>query len=396
MRPSPAASRPRATHRLAAAVLGVGLLAGGLPATAGTAPLPTSVPASLPAQVPASAVSAAPTAASYDAEQRRREARGPEVGVQFHGLWTSYTDAERATALDRLVDMGAGWVRLDMSWSMIQPERGRIDPQGWGVRFVDRVVTMASDRGLKVLATFWLTPDWAGPEAGSRSLPADPRDYAKALAWAAERWRGQVRAWEVWNEPNSEDFLAGADPAAYADLLCAAHDAVRTSAAGATPVVFGGTMHNDSDWIEAAYEAGAGSCFDVMATHPYQSPSDTGPMSGSGEAEWEFSHLAQVRELMRRHGDRRPVWVTEFGWSSHRDRGDEQPWERGVSKRQQATFTVAALEALRTRFPFVRKAFLYNERARTDAGRHMKGYGLMTHALRPKPVYRAVQEWVRR
>ena len=44
----------------------------------------------------------------------------------------------------------------------------------------------------------------------------------------------------------------------------------------------------------------------------------------------------------------------------------------------------------------MRKAFLYNDRARTDAGRHMKGYGLMTHRLRPKPVYRAVQEWVRR
>ncbi len=390
MRPSPAASRPRATHRLAAAVVGAGLLAAGLPATAAPAPVsPVSTTA-------AAGVPTSPTTASYDAQQRRRTARGPAVGAQFHGLWGSYTDADRARVLDRLVDMGAGWVRLDMSWAMIQPTAGRIDPQGWGVRFVDRVVDMASDRGLKVLATLWLTPRWAGPEAGERSLPADPRDYGEALAWAAERWRGQVRAWEVWNEPNSADFLAGADPAAYADLLCAAHDAVRASTASSTDVVFGGTMHNDSDWIEAAYDAGAGGCFDVMATHPYQSPSDTGPLSGSGDAEWEFSHLAQVRELMRRHGDRRPVWVTEFGWSSHRDRGDEQPWERGVSKRQQATFTVAALEALRTRFPFVRKAFLYNERARTDAGRHMKGYGLMTHGLKPKPVYRAVQEWARR
>ncbi len=388
MRPSPAAPRPRATLRLATTVVGAALLCAGLPATAGPA-----APAATSAATSATVSTAAATA--YDAAQRRRTDRGPAVGVQFHGLWTSYSDAERAAVLDRLVEMGAGWVRLDMSWSMIQPERGRIDPQGWGVRFVDSVVDMASARGLKVLATFWLTPDWAMPERGARSLPADARDYGRALAWAAQRWEGQVRAWEVWNEPNSEDFLAGADPAAYAGLLCAAHDAVRASGSDAE-VVFGGTMHNDSDWIEAAYDAGAGDCFDVLATHPYQSPSDTGPMSGTGEAQWEFGHLAQVRDLMRRHGDRRPVWVTEFGWSSHRDRGDEQPWERGVSKRRQAEFTVAALEALRTRFPFVRKAFLYNERARTDAGRHMKGYGLMTHGLRPKPVYRAVQEWTGR
>ena len=393
MRPSPPSPRTPALRRLAAAVLGAGLLACPLPATAG----PAAAPASLaPAALAPATVATAPAAASYDAQQRRRNARGPAVGVQFHGMWSSYSDPERAEVLDRLVEMGAGWVRLDMSWSMIQPTAGRIDPQGWGVRFVDRVVDMAAERGLKVLATFWLTPDWADPEAGARSLPADPRDYGRALAWAAERWQGEVNAWEVWNEPNSEDFLAGADAAAYADLLCAGYDAVQASSARGTDVVFGGTMHNDSTWIEAAYDAGAGDCFDVLATHPYQSPSDTGPLSGSGEAHWEFSHLGEVRDLMRRHGDRRPVWVTEFGWSSHRDRGDEQPWERGVSKRQQAEFTVAALEALRTRFPFVKKAFLYNERARTDAGRHMKGYGLMTNGIKPKPVYRAVQAWTGR
>ncbi len=360
-----------------------------------------SVPAGAPAApVESSAVALGPVAAAPLAartqERRRRDNLPPELGVQFHGLWSSYSDADRAGVLDRLVDMGAGWVRLDMSWAMIQPTAGRIDPDGWGVRFVDRVVDMAAKRGLKVLATFWLTPDWAGPKAGERSLPADPRDYGRALAWAADRWAGQVQAWEVWNEPNSKDFLAGANAAAYADLLCAAHDAVRPATAGGPQLVFGGTMHNDSEWIDAAYDAGAGACFDVLATHPYQSPSDTGPMSGSGESQWEFSHLAEVRALMRRHGDTRPVWVTEFGWSSHSDRGGEQPWERGVSRRQQGTFTVAALEALRKQFPFVKKAFLYNDRARTDAGRHMKGYGLMTPRLKPKPVYRAVQRWAGR
>ncbi len=345
----------------------------------------------------AAAPPVAPAPVAADPGGSSGPGRTLDLGVQFHGLWSSYSDRGRERVLDKMVEMGATSVRLDVSWAMIQPQRGPIDPDGWGVRFVDRVVGMASERGLDVLATFWLTPPWAGGSSGERSMPADVRDYGRALAWAAERWEGQVSAWEVWNEPNSRDFLADGDPARYTRLLCAAHAAVRdSSAAGAVDVVYGGTMHNDLDWIEGTYDAGAGGCFDVMATHPYQSPSDTGPDIGGGDDEWEFEHIAELGALMRREGDTRPVWVTEVGWSTHANTGDEDPWERGVTRQDQARFTVDALERLRTRHTFVDRVFLYNERAKKGASPHQRGYGILRRGLRPRPVYGAVQDWSQR
>lgn len=346
----------------------------------------------------ATAVAAAPaavaaadragTGAAEEQRRRQRPGRSLAVGAQFHGVWSSYSDAERAEVLDKLAAMGAGWVRVDMSWAMIQPERGRIDPSSWGVQHTEKVITMAHERGLKVLGMFWLTPPWADPQAGERSVPARPAQYGEALAWAARRWAGKVRAWEVWNEPNSGDFLAGADPRAYTRLLCAAHDAVRASGSKVR-IVFGGTMYNDARWIDRAYEAGAAGCFDVMATHPYVAPADHGP-SVAARTMYDFG-LGGVRAVMREHGDRSPVWVTELGWSSHRNHGWEEPWQLGVTEAEQARYSVEALRLLEERYPYVRKAFFYTDRAQPGTSEHLAGYGLMREDLAVKPVWRALR-----
>src|SRR4051794_30061999 len=71
---------------------------------------------------------------------------GPDFGVQFHGMWSNYTDAQRAVVLDKMAAAHVGWVRLDVSWAMLQPD-GPSSYNTWGVNFVDRVVTMATSRG---------------------------------------------------------------------------------------------------------------------------------------------------------------------------------------------------------------------------------------------------------
>jgi hypothetical protein len=374
-----------------AAVAGLSVLL--VPVSAGAAPVAGSTDS---VQAPVLASPDVVAAPGVGRPVQRAAFRRPAVGVQFHGLWSTYSDTERAGILDKVAAMGATWVRIDISWAMLQPTRAPIDPDAWGPQQVDKVITMAHRRGLKVLGTLWLTPPWAHPLAGERSGPADPRSYARALAWAARRWQGKAQAWEVWNEPNATEFFAGANPNRYARLLCASYRAVQAAPGPpAARIVYGGTMHNDVDWIRRTYQAGVQGCFDIMATHPYQSPADTSATSGAGASMWEFKHLRHVRSLMLRHGDRRPVWVTEFGWSSHRNRGGEANWERGVTRRQQAVYTVNALRLLRREFPFVRNAFLYTDRANPAEGIHQAGYGLLTHRLRPKPVYHALRGYLR-
>jgi hypothetical protein len=328
-------------------------------------------------------------------QQRRADTKRLRVGTQFHGVWTSYDDTERAAVLDNLKRMGAKWVRIDLSWAMLQPKNGSSYDMAWGVPFVDRIIKMAHERDLKVLGMLWLTPDWARPTNGPRSSPADPGDYARALAWAAKRWEGQVRSWEVWNEPNSSDFWVGASPQQYTRLLCAGYRAVQKSGSNAG-IVFGGTVHNDVDWIARAYDAGAKGCFDRMATHPYVGPANASPTSGGDNDPWDFNRIGAVRRLMLSHGDRSPIWLTEFGWSSHANTGKEQPWNMGVTEQQQATYTVAALKLLRERYPYVTAAFIYNEREKETSDVHQNGYGIMRANTSPKPVYSAVKRYLAR
>jgi hypothetical protein len=315
------------------------------------------------------------------------------VGTQFHGVWSSYDDTERAAVLDKLKRMGARWVRIDMSWATLQPTSRTSYDMAWGVPFMDRIIKMANDRGLRVLGMLWLTPNWAQPTNGPRSSPANPADYGRALAWAAKRWQGKVQSWEVWNEPNSSDFWVTESPVQYTRLLCAGFNAVQRSGSTAG-IVFGGTVHNDVEWISRAYDAGAKGCFDRMATHPYVGPANASPSSGGENDPWDFNRLAAVRKLMLSHGDRRPIWLTEFGWSSHANTGTEKPWNMGVTEAQQASYTVAALKLLRERHPYVTAAFIYNEREKETSDVHQNGYGIMHKDASPKPVYTAVKQYV--
>lgn len=320
----------------------------------------------------------------------------PEVGVQFHGMWSDTTDEQRALFLDQLAEAGGLWVRLDVSWAMLQPDGPDSYDLAWGVPFVDRVLSMITQRGLRPLVTLWLTPEWANGGAGERTAPDEPADYARAAQWAAQRWQSQVPAWQVWNEPNSSDFLTSADPDEYAALLRAAYPAIKAGNPDAT-VVFGGTQHNDVDWIADAYDAGISGSFDVMATHPYMSPADLPPEAPNDGTGNRLRHLVAVRELMVERGDEDlPVWLTEFGWSAHPNSGDEEPWQRGVTPQEQADYLRRTVQLVRDDMPYVTHMFWYTDRDRPDRGPQLGGYGLFDPQLSPKPAFDALAQYLSR
>lgn len=317
----------------------------------------------------------------------------PAFGAHFHGMWSSYDDAARASYLDQLAASGATWVRLDVSWAMLQPTSRDAYDLRWGVPFVDRVVGMIRARGLKPLVTLWLTPAWANGGAGERALPTDPQDYARAAGWAAQRWAGKVSAWEVWNEPNHPHFMTGADPVAYTRLLKAAYPAIKAGDPNAK-VVFGAPSMNDTPWLTQAYAAGAKGSFDVMATHPYQGVSDEAPELPDNGTKYRFTHLAAVHRLMVANGDgHKPIWATEFGWSSHPNTGTEPNWARGVTQEQQADYLVRALALAARTMPYVTHLFWYTDRDMPDKSPQNGNYGLVTADLKPKPALLAVARY---
>jgi hypothetical protein len=318
----------------------------------------------------------------------------PEVGVQAHLMWSDYTDAERLAVVNKMADAGLKWLRIDFGWSSIQPIDGNSYAQ-WYFDRADRVINAARARGMKVMLTFWRTPNWANGGLGVYAPPTDPNDFARAARYTAAYFRGRVQAYEVWNEPNLKGggFWSGTIPP-YADLLKASYDDFHAGDPDAK-VVAGSVVYNDDTWLKAMYDAGAGGHFDVIATHPYQGIASEPPEAPDLGTKWRMSHVAAVHKLMVSQGDgNKPIWFSEFGWSNHDNTGITSNWEQGVTAEQQADYMVRAIKYIAANHPYVKKMFWYNERNQ-DAGKiQLDNYGLLNRDLSPKPVYTRVKNYL--
>ncbi|HNE88344.1 MAG TPA: cellulase family glycosylhydrolase [Actinomycetota bacterium] len=306
----------------------------------------------------------------------------PEFGTQFHGMWSSYTDSQRAMVLDVLKANGVTTVRLDVSWAMLSP-----DGPTWnaaGTQKVARVIDMITDRGLAPMVMIWMTPSWVTGSTDERVAPSSPselRHWQNFTQELAARFP-QVRDWEIWNEPNSDDFMRGADATVYAKLLDAAYKGIK-SGNPAARVIFGGTQYVDTPWIVSALKAGAQGRYDIMGVHPYMAVGDLPPTSPDTDGIWRMSHLPTLREAMLKFGDDKPIWFTEFGWRVG-SVGTENG-ELGVSESTQAKYLAETLRLVSTRYSYVTRVFWYRDLADNNSSTS-SGYGLVQPNGTPKPA----------
>ncbi|MDQ2982447.1 MAG: glycoside hydrolase family 5 protein [Actinomycetota bacterium] len=305
----------------------------------------------------------------------------PPIGMNSH-IGEYGSDAARGAAFDKIAASGARWVRLDLYWTRFQPD-GPNTYNGPYLALVDRAVNQATARGLGVLGVLQNTPAWANGGRGPNTPPTDVYDYARFAEWAADHFKGRVSAWEVWNEENISRFWTGS-AAQYVQLLKAAYPAIKTSDPD-VPVVFGGTSENDDVWIRQAYAAGARGFFDVMATHPYVAGARAPESPDDGHAHW-LTHIQVIRDLMVANGDgRKPIWFTEFGWSTG---------TTGVTEQQQADYLVRTIQLVRRRYPFISAMFWYNDRNTAMGNDWEDNLGLLKRDLSEKPAYTALKAFL--
>ena len=302
----------------------------------------------------------------------------PTFGVQFHGTWEGYTDEAKQHVLRNLYLAGAETVRIDVSWAMLEPERsGQLSP--WGEQRVDEAIRAAEDNGLRPLVMFWLAPSWANDSSDERVAPTSAEGLAGLRSITermAAKYDGVVEAWQVWNEPNSDTFLRGADPEVYAAVLTAAHAGFKAGDPDTT-VVFGGPSYVDAEWVHEVFHHAGVDDFDVMSVHPYMGVADEAPEAPDNGTMWRLNHLPALLDVMARHGvGDRDVWFTEFGWQVGRNDPDTPNWQRGVTAAQQADYLQRTVNLVRAVYPQVTRVYWYQDRA-DSMDRADSGFGLV-------------------
>lgn len=301
----------------------------------------------------------------------------PSFGVQFHGTWSDYDNAEQDMVLHTLADNGATTVRIDVSWNMVQPDGPDTFSQ-WGLSQVDDAILAAEKYGLEPIVTLWMTPQWVTQSSDERTPPRTDQQlqYWKDFAgMMANRYHGRVVAWEIWNEPNHNDFMRGASPKDYAGVLNSAYAGIKTSDPDAV-VVFGGTQYVDTKWIHSVFTYG-GTNYDVMGVHPYQGVSDEKPTMPDNGTMYRMSRVVVLHELMVAHGcGSRPIWFTEFGWRANSNSPGIPHWKRGVTPQKQAAYLVSAIDYVKKKMPYVERVYWYTDRAESSRPKEA-GYGLV-------------------
>jgi hypothetical protein len=311
-------------------------------------------------------------------------------------------------------ELGFGGVVQVLSWEEIEPTPGQFH---W--EYPDALLQAAEYYGLQVLVRLDHPPGWAkdsdpvvaqplnlSPEQRVepsptpdqlRQPPFDLDAYTHFVEAVARRYRGRLRGYIIWNEPNlAREWGAAPDPEAYTRLLKRAYVAVKKEDPLA-PVVSAGLSPTNGDgikavddrlFLEAMYAAGAAAFFDVLGAHPYgfAHPPDDPHAAHTG---LNLNRILDLRALMEGYGDQtKPVWITELGWTTQSP--VDQAWLT-VSRGEQAGYLARSWWKIRQDYPWVGQFTVWQLSRGVPDVNEMAGYGLLDPDGSPKPAYHALQ-----
>ena len=340
--------------------------------------------------------------------QSSRDARTPEVGVNVF-LEQEVEPDKRQLSLDLIRAAGITTIRQQVPWEQIEPvAKGQfVDPKFGNSTWdnFDDIVQRANASHVQVVLRLDTSPRWALPASAPDGLgpPVNYDDYWDFVGQVAARYRGRVKGYQVWNEPNltSEWGHQPPDPDGYARLLRGAWDRIHAADPAATVVMaaLAPTLTNNADardelqYLQSLYDGGARGTFDVLATQVYglRGGPDDPRMDRSDVT---FSRPALVREVMVRNGDGGTrVWATEMGWNANPDWITEQHFGQ-VTPTLQARYTVRGVHRIGEQWPWLDLVcvWFWKRADDTNRGQDWFWFRLADPDFSLQPVYYALRD----
>jgi hypothetical protein len=290
----------------------------------------------------------------------------PDYSVQVF-LWGNPQTSDRDLKLVK--DAGFRWIKQMFQWNFVEGKgKGKFE---WDEP--DRIVALAQKYDLKILARMDVAPDWArgaGADMGLHGPPTKMQDYGDYVGAVAERYKGRIQAYQIWNEPNLAREWNGKAPSAaeFTEMLKVAYTAIKKADPNAI-VIPGGMSPTtaplplavpDTDFIKDMYKAGASQYFDMLGVHAagYLSPPEADPAAVAVDPKasnndksgpdknrsYAFRHAEDIRKIMVDNGDeKKRMAILEFGWTTDDRKGSSYAWFH-VTEDQKAKYLVGAYQ----------------------------------------------------
>ncbi len=322
---------------------------------------------------------------------------------------------KRDKSLELIQEAGFHFIRQEFPWEDIEIHgkgdfidrrnvAGGVD--AWAK--YDNIVDLAEKYDIQIIARLGNPPAWTRAltdTIGTNAPPDDFNDYGDFVAAVAERYRGRITYFQLWNEPNGNEEWGkqDVDPEAYTQLLCLGYQRIKAAnpeavilAGALTPTVaMDGRNMNDLIFLQRMYNAGAGECFDIFSAQGY------GLWSGAADQRLRptvinYPHHVFLRDIMVRNGDsHKPIWISEMGWNTVPE-GIVPNYGR-VTEEQQGKYGVEAYQRAQEDWPWLGVVNYWFFKRPADYERDQSWYyfRLMEPDFTPVPAFSTLSDYAK-
>ena len=210
------------------------------------------------------------------------------------------------------------WIKLGAKWARTYCQPWDFEPQpDGGYRYIRRdkegqlqPFAPNLEPGLNYICFFRGMPKWLSsrPERADwkKFPPTDWDEYARFVTHYVGLMKDRIRVWEVWNEPVPYAYWMGT-----IEEVVKLHEVTYKAVKRAQPdsIVLGPCPYRIRlEFTERFFELGGGKWIDAAVVHAYAPSPDP---HFADDLRW-------LKEIMRKHGGEKDIWVTEVGWGTRR------------------------------------------------------------------------------
>lgn len=237
--------------------------------------------------------------------------------------------------INLLKDAGIKWVSIIFRWDEVENEKNNFNLEFH--RFISK---MFKEKNINLVAKVMATPKWANNGRGQNVPPADLKDFKIFLEKIVSDFKGDIKYWQIWNEPDIPEFWKGT-PHEYVELLKVGYQVVKTGC-NDCKVLSAGLNGNGEKYLKLLIDDNFHKYCDIISFHPYASTPEA-----------SLIRAKSFMKILNSKNINKPVWFTEIGWQT----GGWKGGPRIVANEEiKASYLKQAFSLLS---PFAEKIFWY-------------------------------------